>query len=134
MLMFYICCAFKTRVVFMTCIYSVFKTLQGMKIKEEKCICRDSPVTSQCWLKSVLFSSMHHEAIYNLRRKFYREWVSEWLLFNANSTYFSAISWREQFIFQMIFIVRRCWFDYFFSFSLLFLTLLSLYGSWDSPL
>ena len=28
------------------------------------------------------------------------EWVSEWLLFSANSAIFSAISWREQANFQ----------------------------------
>jgi hypothetical protein len=28
------------------------------------------------------------------------EWVSEWLLFNANSAIFSAVSWREQVNFQ----------------------------------
>jgi hypothetical protein len=28
------------------------------------------------------------------------EWVSEWVLFNANSAIFSAISWREQVNFQ----------------------------------
>jgi hypothetical protein len=30
----------------------------------------------------------------------YNEWVSEWLLFNANSAIFSAILWRDQATFQ----------------------------------
>ena len=72
---------FQNQSCILTVVFFVFKTLQGMKIRDEKCICRHSPVMSQGWLKSVLFSSMHHEAIYNLRRNVYHHKVLVWLFF-----------------------------------------------------